>query len=116
MANEAGANWATIRTVFNGGPNNVLVGRERSCLFHWEQSLQKHSKKLVRKEVLQQHLDMCEAWQKSPSIALANKQADKIRSWWNLNVAQENIKPLERWFKWWELRISHWGNLNPHVS
>lgn len=26
MADEAGANWVAIRTIFNGGPENVLVG------------------------------------------------------------------------------------------
>lgn len=39
MANEAGANWRVVRTVFNNGPDNIMVERERSCLFHWEQSL-----------------------------------------------------------------------------
>ena len=50
MADEAGANWIAIRTVFNGGHDNVLIDRERSCLFHWEQSLQKNTKKFVKKE------------------------------------------------------------------
>ena len=43
MADEAGANWRAVRTVFSNGPDNIMVGRERSCLFHWEQSLQLHT-------------------------------------------------------------------------
>lgn len=47
MADEAQANWRAIRTVYNGGPDNVMIGQERSCLFHWEQSLQQHCKKCI---------------------------------------------------------------------
>ena len=62
MADEAGANWIVIRIVFNGGPDNVLIGRERSCLFHWEKSLQKHTKKFVKREAVQEHIDFCKIW------------------------------------------------------
>ena len=116
MADEAGANWIAIRTVFNGGPDNVLIDRERSCLFHWEQSLQKHTKKFVKKEATQEHIDLCEKWRKSTSTKLALQQATKIRQWWwGGHVAESNIEQMERWLSWWEHRISHWGNLNPKV-
>ena len=46
MSDEAGAIRLAIGSVCNGGPQNIMEGRERSCLFHWEQSLQKHTKKL----------------------------------------------------------------------
>ena len=36
-----------VRIVYNGGPENVMEGRERSCLFYWEQSLHIHTKQLV---------------------------------------------------------------------
>ena len=34
MANEAGENWSAARTVFNGGPKNIMEDRECICLFH----------------------------------------------------------------------------------
>ena len=34
MEDEAGANWIAIRTVYNGGPKNILIDKEQSCLFH----------------------------------------------------------------------------------
>ena len=43
MADEAGANWRAIRYVFNSSIDKIMEGRERSCLFHWEQSLQTHT-------------------------------------------------------------------------
>ncbi len=112
MADEAGANWAAIRLVFNDGPDNEMVGRERSCLFHWEQSLQKHNKKYIPKEKTLTHLQMCENWCSSKMMLVAQQEANAIRIWWKANVPKENVKPLERWFKWWEKRISHWGNLS----
>lgn len=40
VADEAQANWIAVREVFNEG--EVMEGRERSCHFHWEQSLVTH--------------------------------------------------------------------------
>ena len=50
MADEAAQNWLAVRTVFNGGPQNVMEGKERTCLWHWEDSLEKHSKKCISLE------------------------------------------------------------------
>lgn len=117
MANEAGANWMAIRACYNGGPDNILVGRERSCLFHWEQSLQKHTRNLVPKEKQKVHIEMCEVWRNSKSYEMASKQASTIRQWWSTgNVLTENMRRLELWFKWWEQRIVHWGSLHLSVS
>ncbi len=115
MADEAGSNWAAIRAVFNGGPDNVMVDRERSCLFHWEQSLQKHTKKHIGKDKVQTHLNLCEAWRNLQTVDSAKDQATVIRRWWRENVLQDNIISLERWFKWWEMRIDHWGNISNQV-
>ena len=111
MADEAGANWIAIRTVYNGDAENVLEGRERSCLFHWEQSLQKHTKKLVLPQYRHIHLDMCETWRLARTLESAKKQAKQIKEWWKEgNVLKENIKALSQWFNWWEERILHWGS------
>ena len=59
MADEAGANWVAICTVYNGGPDNILLNRERSCLFHWEQSLHKYTKKYVLSAFRLEPIEMC---------------------------------------------------------
>lgn len=41
-----------IVTVCNGGLDNVLFERKRSYLFHWEQSLQKHTTPLYEEPIL----------------------------------------------------------------
>ena len=49
-------------------------------------------------------------------MELASHQANSIQEWWFDNLSQENIKGLNRWFKWWEQRISRWGDIKPNVS
>ena len=46
MADKANANWKAVRQVFNNG--NVMEGWERSCLFHWTDSLNKHTSKYIQ--------------------------------------------------------------------
>lgn len=116
MADEAGANWIAVRTVFNGGPDNVMEGRERSCLFHWKQSLQKHTKKLVPKESTSCHIELCEQWRLCDTLEDSGHQAVKIRKWWkDGNVPKENLQAMEKWFSWWESRICHWGGKDANV-
>ena len=112
-ADEAGANWIAIRTVYNGDAKNVLEGQERSCLFHWEQSLQKHTKKYVLPTYRKKHIELCEKWRLAETEEHAQLQASSIQKWWtNGCVLQENIKNMKRWFNWWKYRILHWGSLN----
>lgn len=113
IADEAGANWIAIRTVYNGGPEHILEGRERSCLFHWEQSLHKHTKKSVLPQHRGAHIELCELWRLAKSRQAATLQAKTIKKWWEEgHVLKENIKDLKRWFNWWDQRILHWGSLN----
>ena len=82
MGDEAGANWSAIRTVFNGDFKNILEGRERSCLFHWEKSLQKHTKTSVLPHHRAMHIELCELWRLSTSHEAASVQANVIKKWW----------------------------------
>jgi hypothetical protein len=42
MADSAQANWNAVRKIYGvGDPSLPMVGRERTCLFHWSQILDK---------------------------------------------------------------------------
>lgn len=105
-----------IRSVYNGGSHNVMEGRERSCLFHWEQSLHKYTKKFVPVDKQGEHIDICEAWRHAKSAKMAALRSTSIKNWWCTNISNDNIEPLERWLKWWEQRIAHWGGTELYVS
>ena len=62
MADEAQANWRAVRMVYNEGPENVMEGQERSCLFHWEQSLHIHTQKYVDVSHQDEHKQICRQW------------------------------------------------------
>ena len=78
MADEAQTNWIAVRDVYNNG--NVMKGRERSCHFHWEQSLVNHNKKYVREGHQAQHKQMCEIWRATRTIKMARNEERKIKN------------------------------------
>lgn len=52
MANIAQANWNSVRIVNGIGDASVaMVNKERTCLFHWAQSLEKHTKADIRPDL-----------------------------------------------------------------
>jgi hypothetical protein len=45
MAESAQANWNAIRVIYRSGDAAIpMKDQERTCLFHWTQSLEKHTK------------------------------------------------------------------------
>lgn len=110
MADEAQANWRAIRKVYN--QENTMDGRERSCLFHWEQSLKIHTDKYVAKEHRKRHIDLCESWRKATSREIAISVYRQIRTWWSTGKVRDNdLQYMDSWMSWWNLRIAHWGSL-----
>ena len=109
MADEAAANWRAIRTVFNGGPDNMMEGRERSCLFHWEQSLQIHTSQFVNKNFQDEHKKLCEMWRCARSENDALNMYRQIRAWWATGkVIDANIPQMDCWLSWWHVRYPRW--------
>ena len=78
IGDETGANWSSIRSVFNGDSNKILEGRERSCLFHWEKSLQKQNKKSVLSHHRAMHIELCELWRLATSHEATSAQVDDV--------------------------------------
>lgn len=116
MADEAGANWCAVRTVFNGGPSNAMEDRERTCLFHWKQSLIKQTRHCVIAVARQEHISLCEQWRLAPTKEDAAMKSKVIKEWWRKgNVSEERVPLMDTWLSWWEVRIAHWGNLMAKV-
>ena len=115
MADEAHANWKAIRQVFNNGI--PLEGRERSCLFHWTDSLNKHTIKYVVQGFEEEHKKLCTQWRCAKSEEDATNLFRKIRGWWaSRKVADANIPYMECWLSWWHVRYPHWRKHFTKVS
>ena len=112
MADEAGTNWRVIRTVFNNGPNIVMIGRERSCLFHWEQSLQIHTIQCVAKSFQDEHKRLCENWRCASSEEEATTLYRQIRGWWATGkVSDANLPQMDCWLSWWHVKYPRWKKM-----
>lgn len=97
-ADEAQANWRAVRTIFNGGPENVMVGRERSCSFHWEQSMQHHAKKYIPSHSQEEFKSRCRAWKAAPSEEAAEQELENLWTWLQEDHADKtNISALQTW-------------------
>ena len=56
MGDIAQINWNVIRIVYGSGdPKVPMEDRERTCFFHWKQSLEKHMKSYIKHELQDQH-------------------------------------------------------------
>lgn len=102
MANEAMANWLAIQAIFNDGKE--MVGKERSCLFHWKESLKLHTDRYIVSEFKDTHLAMCNKWR----IATNSSDAlGQFLAWWaTCKAIDKNIHKLESWLGWWHHRAS----------
>jgi hypothetical protein len=60
MIDNAQANWNAIIIVYGlRDPSNKMVDKECTCLFHWNHSLNKHTKQLIRPKLQDEHKALC---------------------------------------------------------
>lgn len=110
MADEAGANWAAVRRIYGSGDDVPMEGRERSCLFHFKDSLKKHTDQCIIQDKRGKHISLCEDWRLAVDMTDANAKYNIVRAFWRSGGAYSSqIPALEAWLSWWHIRYSHWG-------
>ena len=111
MADEANANWIAVRTVYFGGAKKTQPDKERSCTFHWEQSMVRHTQKCIRPSSQEEHKCLCRKWRNAMSENASEICKNEIRKFWRAGHANAGeIPALETWLAWWDNRAFHWGN------
>lgn len=109
MADEASANWNAIRKVYFNGERKP--DKERSCSFHWEQSMIKHTKGCIKAPFQEHHKVLCRQWKNAESETIALTCRQTLQQWWRKGHAIEGeISALETWLSWWEVRAAHWSS------
>ena len=104
MVDSAQANWNAVRIVYGSGdPAIRMTSRERTCLFHWTQSLEKHTKANIRADLQRQHKLLCKGYKNSTTLAEAEERYLVIRVWWLSSGAttMEGLPNLELWLTFW---------------
>jgi hypothetical protein len=60
MADSAQANWNAVRVIYGSGDATIsMKDQERTCLFHWSQSLEKHTKADICTDLQHQYRQLC---------------------------------------------------------
>ena len=77
----------------------MMVDRERICLFHWTQSLEKHTKADIYPDLLSKHQRLCQQYKNAKSMEEAETKYLAIRAWWMSSGAatQQALPRLELW-------------------
>jgi len=119
MADSAQANWNAVRIVYGSGdPSIPMDGQERTCYFHWTQSLETHTKKYIVHELQDQHRVLCKQYKDAGSSDEAETRYLAIRAWWSSsNATSENgLYHLGLWLSYWHHRYRQWGGFMELVS
>jgi hypothetical protein len=119
MADSAQVNWNVVRIIYGSGDaSEKMVDRERTCLVHWTQSLEKHTKANIRQDLQYQHRILCQQYKNAKSIVEAETKFLAIRAWWISSGAatKQALPRLELWMAFWHFRYRQWGGFMELIS
>ena len=92
MASSAQANLNAVRVVYGSeDPKVPTKGRERTCFFHWTQSLEKHTKEFITHDLQDQPSRLCLQYCNARTIEQVETQYLAIKAWWASSSATSNI-------------------------
>jgi hypothetical protein len=75
MADSAQVNWNAVRVIYGSGDATIpMKDQERTCLFHWAQSLEKHTKADIRADLQYQHRQLCRQYKNAVSASKSKTQ------------------------------------------
>jgi hypothetical protein len=112
MANSAQTNWNAFQVIYGSGDAAIPIkDQERTCLFHWTQSLKKHTKADIWADLQDQHRLLCNQYKNAASLAESETQYLPIRAWWLSSRATiiQGLFWLEFWLVFWHFHYRQWG-------
>jgi len=60
MVDITQASWNAVKIVYGSGDATIrMVDKERTCLFHWTQLLDRHTKQLIKPKIWDQYKALC---------------------------------------------------------
>jgi len=119
MADSAQANWNAMRIVYGLGEIGILMeNQERTCLFHWTQSMENHTKSDIQADLQDQYKLLCKQYKNAISPAESEDRYLAIKAWWLSSGAptKGGLRSLELWLSFWHFRYRQWGGFMQLVS
>jgi hypothetical protein len=89
-------------------PYQQFPNKERTCLFHWVQSLELHTNRLIQGlHLWAKHMELCKNYKKSKTLAKANAKFEVIRSWWHsfCESLSIDLEELNHWLSFWHFQV-----------
>ena len=118
MADSAQANWNAVRIIYgNGKKEDRMVDWERTCQFHWTQSMVKYTEKYIPEELWEQHKKMCHQYRMARTMDEADSLYYGLQAWWVSAgaVTEKALGKLELWLAFWHFRYRQWGGFMTEV-
>src|SRR5579875_1679227 len=83
----------------------------RTCLFHWMQSLVKHTKTYIKHDLQDQHMQLCRQYRDASSMVEADSRYAAIKAWWASSncTSEDGLRHLQLWLASWHFRYRQWG-------
>jgi hypothetical protein len=84
-----------------------MVDKEHTYLFHWNHSLDKHTKQLIKPKLQDEHKALCHQYKNAKSLGDVGIHYVFIHSWWlSFGFASEaSVHELSNWFSFWHFRV-----------
>ncbi len=91
----------------SGDVSMKMVDKEQTCLFHWIQQFDRHTKQLIASKLQVRHKALCFEYKNATSLEEADVRYVTIWSWWySLGaVAESAIHKLNNWFGFWHFCV-----------
>jgi predicted 2-oxoglutarate/Fe(II)-dependent dioxygenase YbiX len=81
MADSAQAKWNAVRVIYGTGDATIpMKDQERTCLFYWAQSLEKHTKADILADLQHQHQQLCRQYKNATSASESETRYLTIRA------------------------------------
>ena len=100
MADNIHANFNVVREVFGSGDKSKpMVGKERTCQFHWSQTFECHTKQFIKLELQEAHKQLFHEYHLCKIKGEVDSAMEAIRVWWFSSgvVSESSLKELNDW-------------------
>jgi hypothetical protein len=106
MANSTKANWNVLIIVYGSkDPFVRMIDKKRTCLFHWIQSLNKHTKQMIKLEFQNQHIFFCHQYRGTKSLREADSLYVLICYCSFKSAFEASVHELGNWFNFWHFGV-----------
>jgi hypothetical protein len=112
MEESVQANWNAVWVIYESGDAAIpMKDQEKTCLFHWTESLEKYMKANIRVDLQDQHRLLCKQYKNATSATKSEPCYLAIRAWWLSSGATttQGLSQLELWLAFWHFRYRQWG-------